>query len=116
MELLVALPWIVIFTGAFYLVRHARSSITEASTLGLVGLWALSIGVPAAIQAVAAAVFAPPLKFTPLVWTLIDGFGMWGGAAQFVADVICRTIGAGVGLVLVFIVQGIWRGTRGASV
>jgi hypothetical protein len=113
MELLIVLPWLLIIAGAFYIVRYARSSIREVSTLMSVGFWMLSICAPAIVQAAAAAVFAPPMKVTSTVWTLIDVFGMDGGTAQFVAEVVWRTIGVGVGLLIALIVLRISHPRKG---
>jgi hypothetical protein len=93
------LPFIVIIIGAFFIVRFAKSSGRKLSP-GF--LWFLSIVVPFVFQVLAVMILHPnELAVTKLDWFLVDNFQMRLSNAQFLTDLICRTLGAVIGIAIV---------------
>jgi heme A synthase len=101
MEYLGFLPFVLIIGAAFLIVRHATSARVR-SRLYRTFLWLAAIVVPVVSQAFVANMFHPnELAVTSLDWALMDNFRMQMSDAQFLDDVLYRTLGAIVGSMIV---------------
>jgi hypothetical protein len=100
------LPFILIIVGAICIVRFAKNSGRKLSA-GF--LWFLCIVIPFVCQILSVKLLHPnELGVTKFDWFLMDNFHMQLSNAQYLTDVICRTVGAtiGIGIVAMFVFIG----------
>ncbi len=100
MELLWLLPFVFIVIGAFYTVRMVRTRKPSISLGQTIVIWAVVIVVPFIFQILTVSlVRRNELSATKLDWVLVDVFRVRLSMAQYLDDVVFRTIGVIVAFV-----------------